>query len=80
VDVVSGEGVAGELEAGAAVTEFLLEEGAEGSGKGVASGMGVAELNDADELGSWVGLKLVELVEEGLESSGVFDAELGAGE
>ena len=42
--------------------------------------MGVAELDDADELGFGVGLKLVELVEEGVEGAGVFDAELGAGE
>jgi hypothetical protein len=42
--------------------------------------VGVAELNDADELGFGVSLKLVELVEEGLERVRVFDAELGAGE
>ena len=53
VDVVSGEGIAGEAEAGSAVAEFLLEEGAEGSGEGVGGGVGVAELDDADELGSW---------------------------
>ena len=52
VDVVAGEGVAGEAEAGSAVTEFLLEEGAEGSGEGVAGGVRVAELDDADELGA----------------------------
>jgi hypothetical protein len=80
VNVVSGEGVSGELEAGSAVTEFLLEEGAEGSGEGVAGGVGVAELDDADELGAGVGLELMKLVEEGLEGAGVFDAELGAGQ
>jgi hypothetical protein len=31
-------------------------------------------------LGAGVGLKLVELVEEGLEGAGVFDAELGVGQ
>ena len=65
VDVVSGEGVAGEAEAGSAVTEFFLEEGAEGSGEEVGGGVGVAELDDADELALGVDLKLMELVEEG---------------
>ena len=80
VDVVSGEGVAGKAEAGSAVTEFSLEEGAEGSGEHVGGGVGVAELDDADELTLGVGFKLVELVEERLQSAGVLDADAGAGE
>jgi hypothetical protein len=42
--------------------------------------VGVAELDDANELGLGVGLELMELVEEGAEGVGVFNADAWAGE
>jgi hypothetical protein len=42
--------------------------------------VGVAELDDADELGFGIDFKLVELIEEGPEGAGILDADFGAGE
>ena len=80
VDMVSGEGVAGEAESGSAIAEFLLEEGAKGPGEGVAGGVGVPELDDADELSFGIEFELMELIEERTEGARIFDSEARAGE
>jgi hypothetical protein len=80
VDVVSGEGIAGEAKAGAAISEFLLEESAESASKDIGCGVRVPELDDANELGFGVDFKLVKLIEEGPKCMGVFDADFSAGE
>jgi hypothetical protein len=80
VDVISGKGIAGIREASSAVAKFFLKEGAEGAGEEVGGSVGVAKLNDADELGFRVGFELVELGEERLERARIFDTDAGAGE
>jgi hypothetical protein len=80
MDAVSGEGIASVREAGSAVAKFFLEESAESSGEEVGGGVGVAELNDADELSCGIGLELVKLIKEGMKGAGVFDADARTGE
>ncbi len=80
MDAIAGEGVASVLEACAAVAELVLKEGAEGAGEHVGCSVGVAELDDADELAVGVGFELMELAEEGTEGSGVFNADASAGQ
>jgi hypothetical protein len=42
--------------------------------------VGVAELDDADELSCGIGFKLVELIEEGMKGAGVLDADARTGQ
>ncbi len=72
VDAIPGERIASVGEAGSTVAEFFLEEGAEGSGEEIGGGVGVAELDNADELSFRSGFELMELVEEGMEGLGGF--------
>ncbi len=80
MDAIAGEGVASVLEACAAVAELVLKEGTESAGEHVGCGVGVAELDDADELAVGISLELMELSEEGSEGSGIFNADAGAGQ